>query len=325
MTSPTVDILFSDIDGTLVHYPKHFNEYAELISEDTSLGTATIRYKHTGEQCLCKILSSTTSGDAYISLRTIELIAQLRDTGTRFVLITGARSSTYAKRRTLLPLADFEFYENGGRKVQAGVVDPEWTDNFKAQVGQIDDRSAFVPDLPPPDDRTGSLWRLHNSLVETGWKVDARDYATSFRVDIARSIGHDHEEFRGVLARELESRGLSSSFNLGKADIYPETSGKANAARHILEVCQVKAEDSVAMFDDDNDLELGALCGAGFLPGVTHASVLDALKQFPKWSLMDRKGVLGTEDALERIVQLRHKAVREGRAKFVRKIAALAK
>lgn len=301
-----VDVLFSDLDGTLVHYPKEFNEYADIVSTNEQAGTVTIQYKFTGEQCECMPLISKTGGKSYISLRTNQLIQQLRNTEVVFVIITGARSSTYLGRRPFLPAADFEFFENGGRKLANGIVDPLWTDSFSEVVGPVSDRSAIVPDMPPPAQRAGTLWKLYNKLVEDGWAIDAREYTTNFRIDVNKTAGKTTADFERVVQTDVLPNGMASSFNLGKADIYPNGSGKANAARHILQLTGTAPEDAVALFDDDNDIELGALCGLSFLPGATSNSVHEALKSHPQWTLMNRRGFLGTEDALERVIQLRN-------------------
>lgn len=309
MEENKVHVLFSDLDGTIVHYPKEFNEYADIVEEDDVTQTAKIKYKHSGELRECVVLTSMTGGKSYLSVKTKQLIETLRDLGVCFVIITGARSSTYIARKAKLPPADYEFFENGGRMLKDGRLEPTWTDQFANQIGPVLDRTEILPDLPPPEQRQGSLWSLYNILLNDGWKIDSRHYVTNFRVDVNKSTGKTADDFKAVVARELSARNLASSFNLGKADIYPDSSGKANAARHILQIRNFKPEDSVAMFDDDNDLELGALVGRSFLPGVTHPSVLEALKTQPSWTLMQHRGFLGTESALETIIQLRRLAL----------------
>lgn len=310
-TCPRVDVLFSDLDGTLVHYPKDFAAYAEIVSEDDGAGVATIRYSATGATRECVVLTSLTGGKSYISRETVALVARLREMGVAFVIITGARSSTYLQRRPALPDADFEFCENGGRMLAGGRLVPEWSDTFAAQVGPIAERVAILPDgLPEHKDREGTLWDLHREMVAGGWHVDARDYNTNFRVDVAKSEGKSVDDFFQAVQGKLRPLGLATSFNLGKADIYPAASGKANAAQHILHIKGWSAANAVAMFDDDNDLELGALVGRSFLPGVTHKSVLDAMKQHQdRWTLTKQRGFLGTEEALKAIIALRQESV----------------
>lgn len=298
-----LSVLFSDLDGTLVHYLKDLQHYATI--KDHTPTTATITYKETGEECLCNVLPSKTAGPAYISNRTKDLIAQLRRLGVVFVIITGARTSTYIKRRAFLPPADFEFFENGGRKLRNGILDPLWTDRFVQQIGKLPNREELLPELDPLERRKGPMWDLCKRMMREGWKVDARDYITNFRVDVAKSEGKTEQEFQNIVNEECTAKSLATSFNLGKADFYPAKSGKANAAKHVLEELGVGKEEAAAMFDDDNDLELGRLCGRSFLPGVTHRSILEEMERQPSWVLSERKGILGTESALETIIEIR--------------------
>jgi len=239
-----IKIIFSDLDGTLVHYPKHFSEFVEVVS--TKDGHALLRHKETKEERVCKVLKSLTGGDAYISHATIELVQKLRDAGCLFVVITGSRSSTYSQRRKLLPKADFELFENGGRCVRDGVVDVEWSSIFDAQVGETKSHSQLLLDLPPAEERQGPLWDVYRDLTKQGWKTDARDYLTNFRVDVAKSEGKTAAEFEEYRKR-LDGLKLSCTFNLGKADIYPKMSGKANAAKRILDIVNVNADQTVAL------------------------------------------------------------------------------
>lgn len=322
MHSPSAAVVFSDVDGTLVHYPKHFSEYADIVSTNEDEGTAVIRYKETEDERECLAMVSKTGGTSYISKRTLDLVAQLRRLDVTFVIITGARASTYEKRRPRLPVADFEFYENGGRKLRNGKLDPEWSDAFVDIVGHIPDREAISPIMPPYSERKGILWRLYEKLLSDGWNIDANDYTTNIRVDVARSEGKTPEDFASLIESHVKPNNLSSSFNLGKADIYPAASGKASAARHVLDIVGVDKRDAVALFDDDNDIELGNLCGASFLPSVTHDRVYNAVKSNPHWTLMERPGILGVEDALQRVIELRENFLSANKALSEDKLVA---
>lgn len=310
-----LSILLSDLDGTLVHYPQDLQRYATI--EEHTPTSATITYKSTGEKRLCTTLLSKTGGPSYISNRTKDLIAQLRSLGVVFVIITGARTSTYIRRRPYLPPADFEFFENGGRKLKNGILDPFWTDHFVHQIGKVAERDKLLPELKAVDEREGSLWELCKRMMREGWKVDTREYMTNFRVDVAKSEGKSERDFQEIADKECAARGLATSFNLGKADFYPAGSGKANAAKHVLEELGLRREEATAMFDDDNDLEMGRLCGRCFLPGVTHQSVLKEVERQPSWVLSEREGVLGTESALEKIIE-----IRKGTREFKHSVAA---
>lgn len=139
-----VSIVFSDLDGTLVHYPKDFGAYADIAS--SSDGHVVVRYRDSGEERQCRVLESMTGGLAYLSERSVTLIDEIRSAGGIFVLITGARSSTYASRRAKLPVVDYEVFENGGRCIQNNVSHryshsrgEKWRRNF---------RTALLPGVP---------------------------------------------------------------------------------------------------------------------------------------------------------------------------------
>lgn len=59
--------------------------------------------------------ASATGRMARISLETLRLAAQVRSKGTKLVLVSGTRYSTFAKRLPYLPRADAYVIENGGR------------------------------------------------------------------------------------------------------------------------------------------------------------------------------------------------------------------
>ena len=48
--------------------------------------------------------------------------------------------------------------------------------------------------------------------------------------------------------------GLTSSTNIGLADFYPSTSGKENAAQHIVDKFNSRLEEAFLLCDDDNDM-----------------------------------------------------------------------
>mmetsp|Transcript_5582 Transcript_5582/g.23709 ORF Transcript_5582/g.23709 Transcript_5582/m.23709 type:complete len:247 (+) Transcript_5582:138-878(+) len=239
-----IKVVFSDIDGTLVHYPKDFDRYAEV--GEVVNGKVFIRYKETGESRECRVLESMTGGRAYISERTIALVDKIRAEGVMFVLITGARSSTYDNRRPNLPKVDFEVFENGGRCIRNGEIDMQWTKRYENVIGDSSRATTVTPQLQDASERVGPLWDLYRRLSKEGWALDARDYVTNFRVDVTKSTDKTEEDFEKI-KDELKALNLATSFNLGKADIYPSTSGKANAASSVLGVLGLTPEDSISM------------------------------------------------------------------------------
>lgn len=62
---------------------------------------------------------------------------------------------------------------------------------------------------------------------------------------------------------------LTSTVNLGMADIYPATSGKARVAEYLAEYYGVPLAKSAFLCDDDNDVELARLVGKAYCPAVS--------------------------------------------------------
>lgn len=81
--------------GTLVHY----------YEGDASMGPPDV----------ITLPASATGRVARISLKTLRLASQIRAKGTKLVLVSGTRYSTFATRLPFLPRADAYVIENGGR------------------------------------------------------------------------------------------------------------------------------------------------------------------------------------------------------------------
>ena len=84
-------ILFSDIDGTIMHGPECLDRNAEMLVTPPSAS---------GRQ-------------GVISAETFRKVARLREQGIKFVVISGARLSTLLMRLAYLPVADAFVCENG--------------------------------------------------------------------------------------------------------------------------------------------------------------------------------------------------------------------
>ena len=89
--------VFSDVDGTLVHYPD------DLSKEDNSL--------------LIHLPPSKTGTRGVISRQTLYLCQKLRsvNNGTPLILVSGMRTTTLFQRMPYLPTADAYVCESGGR------------------------------------------------------------------------------------------------------------------------------------------------------------------------------------------------------------------
>lgn len=89
---------------------------------------------------------------------------------------------------------------------------------------------------------------------------------------VTKTPGKTPEDLERVIKRRPPQ--LNCSFNLGIADFYPNTSGKENAAQHLMDRFGVDAPCTAFLCDDDNDLPLAAMVGKAFLPSVSSVSHL---------------------------------------------------
>lgn len=287
-------ILFSDIDGTLAHYQHDFHEYGEILEEDEAHHRAVYRDKESREVRECTILpASTPIGNAYVSKKSIELVKQIRSRGFLFALITGARNSTFLMRLPYLPEADIAISENGGRIYDHGVLDLEWASRLESVTGPLE--TDFLPEKRP-----GALWNLYWSLILAGWIIDARNYSANFRIDFKVNPNKTIRDIEAVISSLPPE--ITSRTNLQKYDFYPTLSGKGHAAQYIMEKYRIDRSQSFALIDDDNDLPLAETVQTVMLPGISHASVREALNRYPQWIVAKQKGILGVEELLERIL-----------------------
>lgn len=127
-----------------------------------------------------------------------------------------------------------------------------------------------------------------------------------------------------------ELYGVELFVNLGKGQVNARGSGKQGVTLHVLDkVAEADsqangtpiagkkrfcAENTGALFDDENDLPFVELCGAGILPSVPHEEVLSH-KQWRcdagerRWFRLLIEGLLGSEWALKQIVLFKRKGV----------------
>eukprot|EP00758_Cryptobia_borreli_P002812 Tbor_TRINITY_DN3305_c0_g1::TRINITY_DN3305_c0_g1_i1::g.23453::m.23453 len=398
-------VIFSDIDGTIVHYEKNLSSQGyrlvrEILDgsgdhEGLNRGVAVFNHPSRRRRCLrksnvekydignvtgsedeyeyedikCWKVPSLTLGGGFISLRTFELVNQLREEyGVQFVLLTGARTSTMMMRRRseTLPKTAYDVWEGGSkisdRRSLFGVdhshenndyipVNEEWSAQFEILCGSSTQLES------DPLKREGPMWDIYRQLHNEGYVLDAKSFSASFMVlvdkcEVVMSGKQTIEEMEADMKRrfsppdgEFSNKGFIYLTNLSKGQIVPEKSGKHNAANYILKklFCPVssdakeinnKEDDdstlreawaaSIALFDDENDLEFAGLCGAGFIPSVAHPSVIQAIEKYNNKRRSEKRvengdtsykssvsdcfvrtsvdGLLGTEEALEAIL-----------------------
>ena len=79
--------VFSDIDGTLVHYPKNLMQQSSGDGDTHHVKDAD----NNNENDLLYLPPSKTGQRGVISFKTLRLCQQIRNEGVPFVLVTGAR------------------------------------------------------------------------------------------------------------------------------------------------------------------------------------------------------------------------------------------
>jgi hydroxymethylpyrimidine pyrophosphatase-like HAD family hydrolase len=266
---PTTRVLFTDIDGTIVHYLSH------------SQGP-------TYEAAVLTLPPSTTGLCGTISETTLAGLARLRALpGLHLVIVSGARSSTLDRRLPYLPAADAVVAEGGGRLHWAGkraaagtpvladlAEDMEWRRVHEAAAGPPSQGEGT-----PPAERVGELWDAYRSLVADGWTPDAAAYSTAFRLPLPADGRKSESDLAAALASLPPS--LQTTTNLGCADVLPATSGKAAVGEWVMRALGADPADCAFLCDDANDLGLAAAVGRAFVVRATDPSLAAAAAADP--------------------------------------------
>ena len=303
-------IVFSDLDGTLLHYPSN------------------IPKSKAGNQIL-KLPPSSTGMRGIISSKTLSLIDDVRQRGLKFVLVSGMRTSTFLSRVPYLPRADAYCTEAGGRifyptddtsdntvfvvkpknydgadkdllKPFGIVEDMEWRAMIEKSAGQYDSPDLKTLERNPSStkelkEKDGLLWDFARDLVHKGFVLDTKGYSACFRVNKKQQTTVSDEEFESLLNGSIKPfQGLSSSINLSCIDFYPETSGKKNCCLYLAQKFfpnsmtdtvvpnKFVANHAVCMCDDDNDLEMAMACKHAYIPEISSQSMKDIIDKYPE-------------------------------------------
>ena len=273
-------VVFSDVDGTLVHYPDNIQK-GNAGNEETDTE-------------LLYLPPSKSGSRGVISTRTLKLCHQLRygntsgeqqriiNGGVPFVLVSGMRTTTLFQRLPYLPRADAYVCESGGRifyprpisdvdGVVEGMVkeltvhpvsypgispvdaapfalveDMQW----RNRISQLDaagndgyDNEVLV------EARRGKLWDVARTLTKHGYVLDTSGYATAFRVNRKYQSTDMAPKFDEFLEKctnkdsDIILYGLSCATNLGCVDAYPAMSGKRNCAEYLVQKLLGGGED----------------------------------------------------------------------------------
>mmetsp|Transcript_32699 Transcript_32699/g.92759 ORF Transcript_32699/g.92759 Transcript_32699/m.92759 type:complete len:311 (-) Transcript_32699:136-1068(-) len=294
-------ILFSDVDGTLVHYPEVMDKLGTVLGRSADGKGHTMKTADGTEHTVIKLHPSSTGMQGTVSLKALQQLKVARNMGFKIVVISGARTSTMMQRLPFLPLSDAVVTENGGRIFMHNTEmlnaapyfeDMSWRDTQTA-AGPSDQ------DTVPPEDRKGPLWDIYRLLQKDGWQCDTNSYVTSFRIKIKQP--KTKEQLDEIMKQMPPS--LTYSYNLGMADIYPATSGKDKAAQFLMNLWGVPAKDCSLLCDDDNDLGIAAVVNKVYLPSISAETIKAAAAAQPdKFFVAKSDGTLGTDEAVEAFI-----------------------
>lgn len=167
--TPRLTTIFSDIDGTIVHYDAKLKKQGyELVKivEDEEKKSSNKQYdtrihiwRHIETNSLIETIPvpSATLGGGFISTKTLKLVKEMREKhGVNYVLITGARTSTFLSRveSRSLPEFDFGVCEGGGKIFSFSstfVGDDRCCDKVELDLAWLD---SFSPSI-------GTCWKQH--------------------------------------------------------------------------------------------------------------------------------------------------------------------
>lgn len=234
-------VVFSDVDGTLVHYPETLESYDGILA----------------------LPPSTTGMRGIISIETLRKCEELRSRGVKLVIVSGVRTTTLLKRIAYLPKADAYCCESGSRIFyptpienddsntdgvfsllpQEGgdstpfrlVEDVDWQSKMTAWAGTdaYTGNGPVLTQKPSEQDRVAIterdsvVWKYCAELQKEGFVVDTKGYSASFRINLKHQTTITKDRF-DAFATEDPPEGLAKSINLGNIDVYPTISGKKN-------------------------------------------------------------------------------------------------
>ncbi|KAL9185544.1 hypothetical protein ACHAXT_003321 [Thalassiosira profunda] len=273
--------VFSDVDGTLVHYPKQLQPDG-VGGEGEGI---------TADDGMLYLPPSRTGTRGVISHRTLRLCSLLRNGGASdgkqgskanvpFILISGMRTTTLFQRLPFLPRADAYVSESGGRifyprpilgegadatdgLVDGAVIQPQLYPGISGADsapfalvedvhwrGQMSKPTAAGADGHDNEisieQRQGKLWDFARTLMNRGYTLDTLGYATAFRVNRKHQRAELAEQFDAFIEkcarREDIPKELGCSTNLGCVDVYPTMSGKRNCADYLAKRFLGKAD-----------------------------------------------------------------------------------
>jgi hypothetical protein len=167
-------IIFSDIDGSLIHYPKQHD-----------------KTQQNDNNKILELPPSATGLRGIISSQTLATCRDLRvKKGVKLVLVTGARTSTLLNRLPYLPKADAYCTEAGGRIFYPVDIDSNDEELFQSQLTYtpLEYSGAIADDLKPFGLREDRKWRERMELGGAGTEGYAGNEVSSDRCDESEDV-----------------------------------------------------------------------------------------------------------------------------------------
>jgi hypothetical protein len=211
----TIKIVFSDVDGTLLHYPSldHSDGKGSNNNNNNDETDGSIATDDASNEIL-RLPPSSTGLVGIISSRTLQQCQEIRrgaqHGGCKLVLVSGMRTSTLLQRLPFLPKADAYCSEAGGRIFYPTTPPPPPT-AAHADDNAITTLSSMTVTPKPFSGATASDLEPYGLVEDLEWKRRME------RLDAAGPVGDDDsnsalEDRPGAalweFARDLQRRGL---------------------------------------------------------------------------------------------------------------------
>jgi len=290
-------VVFSDIDGTLVHYLKHMKVSGSVVevhpsnfsyvpgsssaeaadgfqgqmaplepssqppsaeAADGFTGSETsYREETSGAVPLEALPPSSTGLVGYVPASLKDDVNALKDSCGARFVLVSGARWPTVRGRADALPRAEAYVSEGGGRIFYRNEDNEWTEDLQWRRVHGSDDEAQDPPV-----LREPLRQLAAQLREHGVTIDDKSYETMFRVP------------NGIDQWPVDlPPGVSVTTNLGHTDVSLETAGKGNATRYLMEQFGVPRSAACCLCDDDNDLPMMREVGIAFVVQCTSESV----------------------------------------------------
>jgi hydroxymethylpyrimidine pyrophosphatase-like HAD family hydrolase len=220
-----------------------------------------------------------------MSLKTLQLLYELKAHGVTLVLVTGARTLTLRERLFVLTWCDYFILENGALIADSLIVrDEEWHQRMMRHHKHLVD------------------WQ--NTLKSKGWVLDDDGRAYASRVRLEDNPRKTREQFEALV--EQCPKNVVVTRNLGHIDFLVKGSGKERAVEYFLEQRMHGEVHSAAFGDDVNDIGMLSKVDDAYVIRGAYQEAIDTARE-RGWYLTKNKHFAGIHEALrEYLVNLEH-------------------